>query len=265
MKNPWLHRCAILLAVFTLIVITLGASLTSEIRPLPGAESSSPVVSATGLEQAHRIGGYAVALLTLGLAIWYSSLIGWIALAAVVIESVLGSVPIVHAWLSPIFFSLVVAVAVLTSKSWQERPTLVESQWDHLRALGSATPIVVVIQIGLGAAFRHNAMGVLWHILDALIVLLVILVAAVFVLRQYPEHPSLRPAALTLVIVTGVQVLLGFSVYMVLLVSSENNLGLIITGLTHVFNGALTLAASVVLTMQIHRNIKVTDRSVTLS
>lgn len=265
MRNPWLHRCAILLAVCTLIVIILGASLTSEIRPLPGAATSSPVVSAPGLEQAHRIAGYAVALLTLGFAVWYSSLTGWIALAAVVVESVLGGVPIIHAWLSPIFFSLVVAVAVLTSKSWQEGPTPVASEWAHLRTLELAIPIIVVIQIGLGAAFRDNSMGVLWHILNALIVLLVILIAGVVVLRQYPEHPSLRPAAIALLIITGVQVLLGFSVYMVLLVSSENNLGLIITGVLHVFNGALTLAASAVLTMQIHRNIKVTDRSVTSS
>ena len=105
MKNPWLHRSAILLAVLTLIVIILGASVTSE---MPGVTApSAEVVSAPGLEQAHRIAGYAAALLTLGLAIWYSSLIGWIALAAVIIESVLGGVPIVHAWLSPISFSLI--------------------------------------------------------------------------------------------------------------------------------------------------------------
>ena len=266
MKNPWLHRSAILLAILTLIVIGLGASVTSEIRPLPGVTApSAEVVSAPGLEQAHRIGGYAVALLTLGLAIWYSCLIGWIALAVVIIESVLGGVPIIHAWLSPIFFTLVVVIAVLTSRGWQDGPVLIENQWKRLRPVASAVPILVVIQIGLGAAFRHNAMGVLVHILNAMIVLLVILVAGMVALRQYPEHPSLRPAAIALLIITGVQVLLGFSVYMVLLVSSENNLGLIITGVMHVFNGALTLAASAVLTMQIHRNLKVTDRSVTSS
>jgi heme A synthase len=88
-----------------------------------------------------------------------------------------------------------------------------------------------------------------------MIVLLVILIAGIFVLRQYPEHPTLRPAALTLVIVTGVQVLLGFSVYLVLLMSDTNNAGLIITGVLHVVNGALTLAASVVFTMQMQRNL----------
>jgi heme A synthase len=265
MRNPWLHRSAVVLAMFTLIVILLGASLTSEIRPLPGAPASSTVFSAPGLEQAHRIAGYGVALLTLGLAIWYSSLVGWLALAALIIESVLGGIPIIHAWLSPISFTLIVVIAVLTSNGWQEGPLLVENQWEGVRPLASAITILVVLQIGLGAAFRHDAMGVIWHIFDAMIVLLVILVAGIFILRQYPEHPSLRPAALALVIITGVQVLLGFSVYMVLLVSSQNNLGLIITGVVHVVNGALTLAASAVLTMQIHRNLKVTDRSVTSS
>jgi heme A synthase len=265
MKSLWLHRFAVLLAVFTLAVIILGASLTSEIRPLPGAETSSPVVSAPGLEQAHRIAGYAVALLTLALAIWYSSLLGWIALGTVIAESFLGGIPVVHALLSPVFLSLVVAIALLTSKDWQSEPKLVEGQWDRLRPLGMAIPILVFLQIGLGAAFRHNAMGVLWHILNAMIVLLAILIGGIFVLRQHSEHPSLRPAALALVIITGVQVLLGFSVYLVLLMSSDNNPGLIVTGVLHVVNGALTLAASVVLAMQMLRNIEVTDRSVTSS
>jgi heme A synthase len=256
MKSLWLHRCAVLLAVVTLIVVALGASLTSEIRSLPGATALVPVVSAPGLEQAHRIAGYVVALLTLGLAIWYSSIMGWIALGAVVIESILGSVPTVHAWLSPIFFSLVVVIAVLTSKSWQEGPKLVASQWDRLAPLGIGIPVLVALQIGLGAAFRHNAMGVLWHILNAMIVLLVILVAGIFVLRQHEDHPALRRAALALVIITGVQVLLGFSVYLVLLMSSENNPGLVVTGVLHVVNGSLTLAAGVVLAMQIKQNIR---------
>jgi heme A synthase len=254
MKNLWLHRCSILLAVCTLVVIILGASLTSEVRPLPGTTAPFPVVSAPGLEQAHHIAGYTVALLTLGLAIWYSSTAGWIALGVIIVESLLGSIPIIHALLSPIFFSLVVAIALLTSEDWQSMPNLVESQWARLGQLGVAIPILVVVQIGLGAAFRHNALGVFWHILNAMVVLLLILVPGVLVLRQYPEHPSLRPAALALVIITGVQVLLGFSVFIVLLVSSQNNIGLIVTGVLHLANGSLTLAASVVLAMQLRRN-----------
>ena len=48
---------------------------------------------------------------------------------------------------------------------------------------------------------------------------------------------------------------LGFSVYLTLLMSSENNAGLIVTGVLHVINGSLTLAAGVVLAMQMNRNL----------
>ncbi len=164
-------------------------------------------------------------------------------------------IPVVHAFVAQVFFALVVAIAVLASKSWQSEPERVESQWKPLRFLGMALPFFVFLQIGLGAAFRHNSMSVIWHILDAMIVLLVILVTGVFVLRQYPEHPTLHPAALALVILTGVQVMLGFTVYMALLISSGNNTGLIITSVLHVVNGSLTLAASVALAMRMQRNL----------
>jgi heme A synthase len=255
MKNPWLHRGAILLAVLALIVITLGASLTSEIRPLPGAGNAA-TVSAPSLEQAHRLAGYALAVLTLGLAIGASNLPGWLALAAVIGESVSGGASIVHAMLAPVLFALLAATAVVTSKEWQVGPKPAESAWPRLRPIGFAVPVLVVMQIGLGAAFRHNAMGVISHIMNAMIVLLVILVAGVFVVRQHPEHPALRPAALALLIVTGVQVLLGFAVYLILLMSSENNPGLIVVAVMHVANGALTLAASLVFAMQMQRNLR---------
>jgi len=256
MKNPWAHRCAILVAALALIVIAMGALLTSEIRTFPGATAPS-TVTAPSLERAHVIVGFAAALGTILLAgrTLRSNLIRSIVGIAAIVAVASGRAPVSHAVLAPVVFSFIVAIAVLTSKSWQAGPKPVESQWGPLRTIGIAVPVLVAIQIALGSAFRHNAMGVVWHILDALIVLLVLLVAGVFVLRQYPEHPSLRPAALALVIVGGVQVLLGFAVYLVLLMSSENNTGVIVSGALHVTNGALTLAASVVLAMQMQRNL----------
>lgn len=247
------HRYALLLAALALIVIALGAFLTSEIRTLPGAPAPS-TVTAPSLEQVHRIAGYAVGILTLGLTIWAANLAGLLALGAV-FDLLFPGMPVLHAFGAPVYFATVIAVAVQTSKSWQAGPQPVESQWKPLRPLGMAVPFFVLLQIWLGAEFRHNAMGVLWHILNAMIVLLVILIAGVFVLRQYPEHAALRPAALALVIFAGIQVLLGFAVYLVLLMSSENNPGLIVTGVLHVVNGVLTLAASVVFAMQIQRNL----------
>ncbi|HEY3826296.1 MAG TPA: hypothetical protein VGL82_17140 [Bryobacteraceae bacterium] len=238
-------------------VIVLGACLTSEIRTFPGATAPS-AVTAPVMKEAHVTAGLALILITCVLAWFMASsnklLLGLIGLSAL-FEIASISVPIAHALISPIFLSVVVATVVVISKGWQAGPKPVASPWGPLRPLGLAVPVFMLIQIALGACFRHNVMGIVWHILDAFIVLLVALVAGVFVLRQYPDHPALRPAALALVILVGVQVLLGFAVYMVLLVSSENNMGLIVTGVLHVANGALTLAASVVLAMQMQRNL----------
>jgi hypothetical protein len=85
-------------------------------------------------------------------------------------------------------------------------------------------------------------------------VLLLIMVWGVCVLRQYPEHPTLRPKAIALLVITGVQVLLGFAVYLVLLIVSRNNGALIVAGVLHVLNGSLTLAASVVLALELRRS-----------
>lgn len=237
-----MNKLAVGVAVCALVAIGLGASLTSAIRVAPGA---SPL--------AHTVLGWAVAALTLGLALWLRRIQGWIALGLAIVESLLAGKPVLHALIAPIFFSAVVAVCVVTSENWQLPPQPVEALWGPLKTLAIAAPVLVVMQIGLGAAFRHNAMGVVSHIGNAMIVLLVILVAGVFVLRQYPENRTLRPAALALVIITGVQVLLGFTVYLVLLTTDQKNPALMMASAIHVVTGALTLAASVVLAMQVRR------------
>jgi hypothetical protein len=50
-------------------------------------------------------------------------------------------------------------------------------------------------------------------------------------------------------------VFLGFAVYLILLMSSENNMGLIVTGVVHVLNGAFTFAASLVFAIAARRNL----------
>lgn len=253
MKSHRTFLCAIVAALAVGIVIGLGALLTGEIRTLPGLPAST--VSAPDLQQGHRLAGYAAAAITVGLAITAQSLMGWLALIAMLAEVALAPIPLAHATLSPICFSLIVATGAMNSRSWQASPKPVPTAFKSLRTIGFIVPILVLIQIGLGVAFRHNHMGVISHILDALIVIAVILIAGVAVLRSYPEHPILRPAALALVIIGSIQVLLGFTVYMVLLMSSDNNMGLVVTGTVHVLNGAFTLASSFVLAIAMQKNL----------
>lgn len=181
---------------------------------------------------------------------------GGAALVAIVGESLLGNYPILHALLAPLLFALMTAIALFTSNDWAQGPDIAEHWWQpSLRSLAVLMPILVLMQIALGAAYRHNAMSVLWHILNALIVLLFILVVGVAVMRQYPEHRSLRPAALALVVITSTQVLLGFAVFLVLIISSGNNIALVVSSVAHVVTGSLTLAATVVVVIQIRRHL----------
>jgi heme A synthase len=253
MKNPSLHRYAVLLAVCAFVLIAVGALLTSTIRPLPGT-NSGPAGQAPGLEQIHLILAGIVGALTLGFAVWYRKSAGWIILAAAVIEAISGSyAPILHAILAPVLFSGFVAMAYITGENWTRPPVSAPDLWPPLRKMAILAPIFVVLQISLGAGFRHNETGVVWHILGAGVVLLLIMVLGICLLRQFPEHPTLRPAAIALLVITGVQVLLGFGVYMVVLIVSQNNETLVVSSVLHVLTGSLTLAASVMLALHLRR------------
>jgi heme A synthase len=113
----------------------------------------------------------------------------------------------------------------------------------------------VILQIILGAAFRYRAIGVIWHILNAMIVLLSILIVCIFLVRQFPEHPSLKPATIALAGIASVQVLLGFTTFLMLLLFPENSLSVIVVSVVHVVMGALTLAATVSLAAEIRHNV----------
>ncbi len=263
MKNPALHRHAHLLAVFTFLLIAVGATLTSVIRPLPGAAptpATLPVDGVAQLAQIHRDLAGIVAVLALGLAILSSPRVriaAWTAVGLTVLDGLLGLQPgtsgTLHSLIAPLLFSDAVAIAVMTSKGWDAPPVPAEALWPPLRKLAILVPVFLLLQVTLGAAFRHNSIGIVWHILNAMVVLMLVLVLGIGVLRQYPQHPTLRPAATALLVVTGIQVLLGFAAYLILLMVSENNMALIVAGSIHVVTGSLTLAAGIVLTMQLRR------------
>jgi heme A synthase len=199
---------------------------------------------------------------------WMKKL-GWLALGAVVAQALLGGatvlmlqpppISIAHACLAQLFFSITVAIAVFTSRNWQQGPDPVEDYgWPSLRSLAIITPVLVLLQIGLGAGFRHRAFGLMPHVIGAMIVPLVILLTAIFVLNQFPHHRALRPAAIGLLTITLVQIFLGIAAYVARINAAEYPLTMVISTVSHVATGGLTLAASVVLAIQVRRNVRVT-------
>src|SRR3984885_2248790 len=261
-ENPWLHRFAILVALLALAAIVAGAIVTSLERPIA---ANSAVSMNPSFEFWHSIAGGVAVVLVLALALGVRAQFGWIALAAGIIDGALGAggqafpqlSGIFHALLAQIFFGTIVAVAVMTSESWKHGPHLIQDTWrPSMRSLAVAVPAIILLQTTLGACYRYRALGVLWHILNAMIVLLLILIVAVFLIRQFPEHPTLRPAAVCLAVITSIQVMLGFTTFMMLILFPETSLAVVITSVLHVTNGALTFAAGCALAVQIRYNLK---------
>jgi heme A synthase len=149
-----------------------------------------------------------------------------------------------------------VGVVIATSPSWKRAPEHVPDYgWPSLRSLGALLPILVLTQVALGAAFRQRVFGLMPHIVGAILVSLVILIVCAFTLQQCPTHSALRAAAKTLMVLTFTQVFLGISAFTVRMMPNADAVPVL--GFTggHVTVGALTFAASVVLSMQIRRNM----------
>ena len=266
-----LHRYSIFVAFCALLVLIAGAIVTSLERPISPVPSAPTTPAALAFESWHRLGAVFVAVLIAGLAVWLARAskdnqlrqAGWLVLSIFVVEALLGTAlgslspltDILHALLGQISFAAVALVTVFTSKRWQRGPNVIVDSWrPPLRKLAIFLPAIVILQIILGAAFRYRAASVIWHILNAMIVLLSILIVCVFLARQFPEHPSLRPSAIALGGIAGVQVFLGFATFLALILDPERSLAVVIVSVVHVAMGALTLAATVSLAAEIRRN-----------
>jgi heme A synthase len=266
-ENPWLHRSAIFLALCALLAIVLGAVVTSLERPIAANPAPETAAAAATFEFWHHMAGGVAVVLMLGLAIGVRSQFGWIGLVAGILDGVLGAkaitsaVPqlsgILHALLAQVFFGAIVAVAVTTSASWKRGPEPIADTWrPSMRSLAGDIPGILLLQVTLGAAYRYRALGVIWHILNAMLVLLLILCVAIFLIRQFPKHPTLRPAAISLAVITSIQVMLGFTTFMMLILFPETSLAVVITSVLHVATGALTLGAGAALSILIRYNAR---------
>ena len=269
------------LAVCTLLLVVAGASVTSNQAglsvpdwPLSYGQVMPQMTGGVRFEHGHRLVATFVGMLTVGLAIWltlserraWMKKLGWIALGAVIVQGGLGgltvllllppAVSVSHACLAQLFFSTTVAIALFTSRSWQEGPDLVHDYGTpSLRTLATLLPVLLLAQVALGAAFRHGAMTVMAHVIGAMVVSPAVLIVATFVLHQFPEHRALRRSAMVLLAITLAQVMLGVGAYLVRSNAETKPVLMVIVTVAHVATGAVTLASSVVLAIQVRRNV----------
>ena len=278
MNNPWLYRYALLVAVAILYVLMTGAAVTNQLAL--ASPDAVPLAAATvdgaalALLSTHRVAAEAASVLVLLLAAWITFAgrpgkamqLAWLAVAVVIAGALAGSpgaplssaIGAFHAFLGPTLFSLLIANATFLWPGWEKPPVQIEDKgWPSLKGLARATVVLLVLQIALGASFRHDVMSVLWHILGAFLVILIGLGLTVCI-TQAPGCETLRPPVITLAVLLGVQVALGLTLISITQPAKHPALVLYSTA-AHVLTGSATLAGSIVSAMRIWRIVKRPD------
>jgi heme A synthase len=107
--------------------------------------------------------------------------------------------------------------------------------------------ILLMAQIALGAALRHQLIGLEWHLLGAGLVAAAVLVPAVTMVNNPDTPVHRRRAARGAIIAVVLQISLGAMVLMMLLVGPPSLKTWLVTGVAHVTVGTLALLATAAL------------------
>jgi cytochrome c oxidase assembly protein subunit 15 len=288
----WLRRFTKLVAASTLFLIFAGAMVTSTGSGLSVPDwpttygwnmftfPLSKWVGGIFYEHGHRLLASTVGFLCIVQALWlqfrepkkFVRRLGWLSLAAVVVQGVLGGLTVIfllpkvisvsHAALAEIFFCLNVAIAFFTSR-WYGSLSSMEKGAAPVKMAWGLTALVF-LQILAGAVMRHLGAGLAIpdfplsfgrlvpdfvsaqvvsayvHRVGGFVVAAAVIAMAVRLLRYEKTHP-LRGLANLLLVVVAAQVLLGGYV-----IWSQKQAH--ITSL-HVMMGASTLALTLILTL----------------
>ena len=277
-----LHRFALLTAGTTFLLIIAGAlvvgfeaGLAVPDWPLSFGTWMPPMVGGVFYEHGHRMIAGTVGVLTTVLAVWlgwkdprpWLKGLGLAAWAAVVVQAILGGltvlyllpIPILiaHAGLAQIFFCLVLSLALFTSPAWEredqaERP--IPAGFQNLAALATGA---LFLQLLLGAALRHKALGVMPHVMGAVVASALIGLLCYQAVTGLPERDELRKAARWIGGILVVQLALGVFSYFArhFAPTALSQTAVVIVTTAHVATGALLLGGNLILTLLAQRRL----------
>lgn len=290
----WRYRFTVLTGLATILLMAWGAFVTSinaglavpdwpssfnsydPFNPWPEWWKLTPVLA----EHGHRLLGMLTGTLTLILAVWtwIAEPRGWLkklaiaAVALVSLQGVLGGLrvvwlsldlAVVHACMAQLFLGLIVAMALFTSNAWLEGNTEIPDSKNASAPwrISLVTLGLLYVQIILGALLRHPGTGIDpvlagLHIFGAVFVTIAIAYLFRCVSKEFRTPRVLYPAVRFLVFLVAVQILLGFTAYIVTLddvgMLEPSNLQ-VVANTSHMVIGALLMAASVLAVLSAFR------------
>lgn len=284
--NAGVHRLAILLSCMTVVLLVAGALVTSNEAgdsvpdwPVSFGRwliSSRNFVANVRFEYSHRVIAGIVGLTTLLLTVWiylserrsWMRKLGLIAFAGVVAQAGIGGLRVLypeykaliavpHALVAQSFFAVVVAIAVFTSRGWSAAHEVrADDASLPLRKLVAATVGAVLVQLVLGAGFRHQAFGIIPHIFGAMVVTLLVVLTFAIVMRRHKRDSYLAGPGKLAVGLLVIQLGLGVAAYVARLAAAGDPQPLepmISLTVAHLVVGALTLATMVVLALRCYQ------------
>jgi heme a synthase len=279
-----------LLACWTFILIIAGALVTSNDAGLSvpdwptsfGSLYKIPrLVGGVKFEHTHRMIAQGAGLLTIILAVWtwrsekrrWLRILALAALGTVILQGILGGITVLfylppavssaHAALAQTFFCISVAVAVFTDRKWIEEvpQTEFDSRKPSLFQLTLLSIFVLYVQLTLGAMFRHHGLSWWPHVLNAVIVSFVLAWTAIRAISVYSRIDAIRRPAVIMISLLIAQLCLGFAAFLTRVAwghdAVQPELPMVVSTVSHVAVGALLLATTVVLAIQVWRHVPV--------
>ena len=237
-------------------------------------------------EWSHRMVAGTLGMLTLAIAIWTLLVerrrwMRWLAIGALgtfFVQATLGGMTVLffqppwlstaHATVAQTFFCIAVAIALFTGRRWvtdqpeNEQPRVeFDSRRPSLMTLTWFSIFVLYVQLILGGMFRHHGMSWWPHVLNAVTVSFVLAWTAVRALSVYSHIEAVRRPAIIMLSLLIAQLCLGFTAFLTRVTWGRNaaqpELPMVVSTVAHVAVGAMLLATTVVLAIQVWRHVPV--------
>ncbi len=290
--NAALHRFAVFTACATFILIIAGALVTSNDAGLSVPDWPTlygsfyklpPWTGGIVYEHSHRMIAEFIGLLTIAITVWtwvsdrrrWMKGLGIASLGTIIAQGILGGLTVLyflpplvssaHAAVGQTFFCLACCIAVFTGREWVDDPLALRVEHDNgrptLLSLAVLSIVFLYAQLLFGAMFRHHGMSWIPHVVNAPLVAIVLTWTAVAALSRYSNVSAIRRPAIAILFLVMIQLCLGFLAFLTRVEwgrdAAQPELPMIASTVAHVAVGALLLATTYVLTLQIWRLVPI--------
>jgi heme a synthase len=237
--HPSVHRFAIFVVFWTILLLIAGALVTSNEAalavpdwPLSYGTLTPPMVGGIVYEHSHRLiaGGLGILAIVLAVWVWAKDERRWlrwfsvIAVLGIVAQAILGGevvrhllhywLPVMHACFAQIVFAALLSIAVFTSRWWvSDQPQVEDAGSPSIHTLAILNAMIIYFQVILGAGFRHRDIPVWPHMAGALVVLGMVIWTAAVLRRRFGKSATISKTRILLHAILGIQILLGLGAY----------------------------------------------------